>query len=58
MKIKDNGKGFDVAAKMADINDQGNGLINLEKRARVINANIEFNSLPGKGSETIISTAL
>lgn len=58
LTIKDDGKGFDVAAKLADINDQGNGLINLEKRARVINADIKFNSWPGKGSETIISTAL
>ncbi|RYY69131.1 MAG: hypothetical protein EOO13_10390 [Chitinophagaceae bacterium] len=56
LSITDNGKGFNVAEKLADKNDSGNGLINLQARAKVINATIQFESLPGKGSTTTITT--
>ncbi len=56
LTISDDGKGFDVAEKLKDMDDTGNGLLNLQERAKVINASIEFQSLPGKGSTTIITT--
>ncbi len=56
LTISDNGKGFDVAGKLKDIYDHGNGLLNLQKRAKVINGSIEFQSLPGRGSTTVITT--
>jgi two-component system, NarL family, sensor kinase len=56
--VTDDGKGFDAEEKLADINDSGNGLINLQKRARVINASIIFESAPGKGTSTTITTVL
>lgn len=58
LTISDDGKGFDVAEKLEDIDDHGNGLLNLQKRAKVINGSIVFQSAAGKGSTTIITTAL
>lgn len=58
LTIKDDGKGFNVEEKLADINDSGNGLINLQKRAKVIKATISFNSNPGMGTETSINVPL
>jgi signal transduction histidine kinase len=56
--IADDGKGFDVQEKMADITDGGNGLINLQKRAKVINATISINSAPASGTKTRIELIL
>ena len=53
--VTDDGKGFDVAEKMADSNDMGNGLINLENRAKVINGNYRIESIEGKGTKNTIS---
>ncbi len=58
LSISDDGKGFNVEEKLADINDTGNGLLNLQKRAKVINAAVVFTSQPGKGTETTITTVL
>ena len=45
MEINDNGKGFDLATIK-----RGNGLNNLEKRAKEIGGQIEIKSQPGKGT--------
>jgi len=45
LELIDNGKGFDVAAVK-----RGNGLNNLEKRAKEINGQIDIRSEPGKGT--------
>jgi signal transduction histidine kinase/ligand-binding sensor domain-containing protein len=45
MELNDNGKGFDIEKIK-----RGNGLNNLEKRAKEINGQIEINSAPGKGT--------
>ena len=58
LSVSDNGKGFDVSAKLADKDDTGNGLINLKERAKVINATVDFDSAPGKGTTTTIKTSL
>lgn len=55
IKVTDDGKGFDVAKKMADANDLGNGLTNLENRAKVINGSYNIESTEGKGTINIIS---
>ena len=56
--VTDNGKGFDVDHKMNDISEPGNGLINMQKRAKVINATLALTSAIGQGTETKISMAL
>jgi ligand-binding sensor domain-containing protein/two-component sensor histidine kinase len=45
MEITDNGKGFDPATVK-----RGNGLNNLEKRAKEIGGNLEIQSQPGQGT--------
>jgi signal transduction histidine kinase len=45
MELNDNGKGFEI-----DNIKRGNGLNNLEKRAKEINGQIEIKSSPGKGT--------
>jgi signal transduction histidine kinase len=55
IEIKDDGKGFDVAAVSADPDKQdSNGLRNLRNRAEVINAELIINSQPGEGTTIII----
>jgi signal transduction histidine kinase/ligand-binding sensor domain-containing protein len=45
MELNDNGKGFDM-----NTIKRGNGLNNLEKRAKEINGQIDIKSVPGKGT--------
>ena len=45
LNIDDNGKGFD-----AQHANEGNGLINMRKRAEEINAQFEICSIQGKGT--------
>lgn len=56
LSVSDDGKGFNVAEKLADKKDTGNGLINLQERAKVIKATVQFESAPGKGTTTTITT--
>jgi len=58
LTVIDDGKGFNAEEKLADINDNGNGLINLQKRAKVIKATISFISNPGMGTEISIVVPL
>ncbi|RYG53064.1 MAG: hypothetical protein EOO01_05355 [Chitinophagaceae bacterium] len=51
--IKDNGKGFSKEKVIA-----GAGLRNLENRSRMIAANLQVNSEPGKGTSITISVKL
>lgn len=53
MEIIDNGKGFDV-----DNVKRGNGLNNLEKRAKEINGQIDIRSFPGKGTNINLMVVL
>jgi signal transduction histidine kinase len=48
--IQDNGKGFD-----SRIASEGAGLRNLQNRAKLIDANLSFDSKPGKGTVVTIS---
>lgn len=58
LSVSDNGKGFNVADKLADKKDTGNGLVNLKERAKVIKATVDFESETGKGTKTTIKTPL
>ncbi|MDB5201868.1 MAG: sensor histidine kinase [Ferruginibacter sp.] len=58
LKLTDNGSGFNVAEKMADIHNTGNGLLNLQNRAKVIHASVGFKSEKDKGTETTIEMPL
>ena len=53
LELIDNGKGFDVEAVK-----RGNGLNNLEKRAKEINGQIDIKSEPGKGTRVNLMVIL
>ena len=54
LTIADDGKGFDPDNTMKDEKNAGNGLGNLVNRARLINADIQFNSVINEGSQVTI----
>lgn len=50
VRVRDNGKGFDLGAKMS----AGLGLKNLESRTEVVGAKFKMKSSPGKGTVAIV----
>ena len=56
--ISDDGTGFDVAKKLSETAEMGNGLLNLKGRAKVINATYDIDSQAGKGTISKISIAV
>ena len=51
LEIVDNGKGFDVASVSASYEKRGSlGMVNLQERAELINAALNIQSVPGKGT--------
>ena len=52
--ITDNGKGFDQSTKSSN----GNGLINMKKRAEEMGGSFEMQSSPGKGTSIIFNVNL
>ena len=56
LKIKDDGKGFSIAdaANARTFQPGGNGLNNLQKRAKELNGKITINSAIGRGTEIIL----
>lgn len=50
LAFNDDGKGFDIE----QMQQNGSGLTNLQKRASLINARLQLTSSPGKGSHTSI----
>jgi signal transduction histidine kinase len=56
--VSDDGKGFDVDKKLAETNEMGNGLLNLQSRAKVIKASYSIESAIGKGTTSKISIAV
>lgn len=46
VKVSDNGRGFDRAA----VKYKGLGLVGMEERARELNGEVRFDSLPGRGA--------
>ncbi len=55
LAFSDDGVGFNAEEKM---NSGGAGLINLQNRARLINAQLTMNSTPGNGSTVTIQLPL
>ena len=53
MRIKDDGKGFDMESIQAE--GSGNGLKNMRKRASEIGGKLEITSLPGEGTTIILT---
>lgn len=54
--VADNGIGFDVQAQQNDMRTgKGLGLFNIENRARLIGAEVEFESVLQKGSRIVLS---
>lgn len=49
LSIEDNGVGFDIIKQV-----EGNGLKNIKHRSNEINAKLQLNSSPGKGTKVII----
>jgi signal transduction histidine kinase len=52
--IRDNGVGFNLEEKI----NKGNGLDNIEKRARACGAELSIESSPGKGTAITLSLLL
>ena len=55
LALSDDGVGFNICQKM---NSGGNGLRNLQNRARLLKATLSMQSTPGKGSSVTISLPL
>ena len=53
IRAKDNGKGFDI-----NNIEKGSGLINMQSRAALIDANLELNSKPNEGVQLVIQYPL
>lgn len=54
IRIEDNGKGFDVAKRMAEaVEERRMGLMSMEERARLLDGSMEMKSLKGKGTRTV-----
>lgn len=59
-EVSDNGAGFDVEAALAAARSREGhlGLINLQERARVVEASLDLWSQPGQGSRTTVAMPL
>ncbi len=49
MKICDDGRGFDISSS-----PDGNGLNNIRKRSKELDANLKINSKPGEGTSILV----
>ncbi len=57
LRIVDNGKGFEINKVKNDIN-RGSGLLNIKKRAELIQANLLIDSKPGRGTEVNLTVPI
>ncbi len=59
LRIEDNGRGFDVARRLAQAADEKRmGVRSMEERARLIGGSMEIQSLVGKGTRIIFTVPL
>ena len=57
VKIRDNGKGFEVPNNSAEFPQKGHyGLLGLSERADLLHAELVIKSIPGEGTTVLIST--
>jgi signal transduction histidine kinase len=54
LSMKDDGCGFDPACTLAPNSDTGRGLANMERRARLLGAELDIFSEPGKGTQVTL----
>ncbi|VBB46281.1 hypothetical protein TRIP_B40199 [uncultured Desulfatiglans sp.] len=55
LRIEDDGKGFDVKQRLADMkNEKRMGLRSMEERAKLLQGKMEIKSKPGKGTKIVI----
>jgi signal transduction histidine kinase len=55
LSIRDNGKGFDLSENTFS---EGQGLLNLRTRAKLIHGTISISSTPGDGTSIIIEKSM
>jgi signal transduction histidine kinase len=53
LRVSDNGRGFDCTASR-----QGNGLVNIRRRAAWLGGSAEFHSSPGKGAVITVTAPI
>ena len=58
MYIQDNGKGFDTNFLQNGKNNFTGGINNMQKRAKLIDADLDIESNPGKGTKITVTTPL
>lgn len=54
LSMKDDGVGFDPSCDMVATSESGRGLNNMKRRARLLGAELEIDSKPGKGTQLIL----
>ena len=52
--MKDNGVGFDPSCGVVANSDSGRGLTNMERRARLLGAELDIHSEEGKGTQVTL----
>ncbi|MHB8171486.1 MAG: sensor histidine kinase [Thermincolia bacterium] len=57
-RIKDNGQGFSLQAVLANTRRESLGLISMRERVELLGGEINFNSVPGQGTEIVIEIPL
>jgi two-component system sensor histidine kinase UhpB len=51
LRVSDDGRGFDVSSAR---HQGGLGLVSIEERARLVQASVTIDSVPGKGTEVVV----
>ncbi len=58
-EVQDDGRGFDLAAVMADYTSRGSlGMTNMHERAELVNGWIEILTAPGQGTRVVLTVPL
>jgi signal transduction histidine kinase len=59
VEVSDNGEGFNIEEALKNSGDKGNlGLLSMQERADLINADLKIESAPGKGTKVIARARL
>ena len=58
LSLKDDGVGFDPATTVLTDTDSGRGLANMERRARLLGAELKIDSEPDQGTQVVLSIPL
>jgi signal transduction histidine kinase len=58
LTMKDDGVGFDPTCKVAANIDSGRGLANMERRAKLLGADLDVQSSPNEGTQLTLKMSL